>query len=173
MTLALVDQLYFVRASWRDGLADLSRNDAETRIEPMNPISWMVGHLAAHEQTIWLKIPQGRAVDTAVDLCKPGQPAVTPPYDVMLAAWEQIIAETTPYLDALTLNDLTQTLTYEGEPLRESTGTMLHRLIYHYWYHLGEMQAIRQLLGHRDLPAYVGRIPASAQFRTDDQTSHT
>jgi hypothetical protein len=26
------------------------------------------------------------------------------------------------------------------------------------WYHLGESQAIRQMLGHRDLPAFVGNI---------------
>ena len=27
---------------------------------------------------------------------------------------------------------------------------------YHYWFHLGEAYAIRQLLGHRDLPEFVG-----------------
>jgi len=172
MTLALVDQLYFARASWRDGLQDLSHKDAEARVEPMNAISWMVGHLAAHEQTLWLKIAQGRAVDTAVDLCKPGQPAVTPPFDAMLAAWEQIIAETNPFLDALKPDDLTGYLTTEGEPMRESTGTMLQRLIYHYWYHLGEMQAVRQILGHTDLPAYVGHMPETARYRTD-QISRT
>jgi hypothetical protein len=34
----------------------------------------------------------------------------------------------------------------------------LRRVTYHYWFHLGESQAIRQMLGHRDLPAFVGDI---------------
>jgi hypothetical protein len=35
-------------------------------------------------------------------------------------------------------------------------GTLLLRNIYHYWFHLGEAHAIRQLLGHTDLPEFVG-----------------
>jgi len=31
-------------------------------------------------------------------------------------------------------------------------------LTYHYWYHLGESQAIRRLLGHTELPVFVGDI---------------
>jgi hypothetical protein len=27
---------------------------------------------------------------------------------------------------------------------------------YHYWFHLGEAHAIRQMLGHPDLPQFVG-----------------
>ena len=33
---------------------------------------------------------------------------------------------------------------------------MLLRNIYHYWFHMGEAHAIRQLLGHPDLPQFVG-----------------
>jgi hypothetical protein len=29
---------------------------------------------------------------------------------------------------------------------------------YHYWDHLGEAMAVRQLLGHPDLPTFVGDI---------------
>ncbi len=31
-------------------------------------------------------------------------------------------------------------------------------MTYHYWFHLGESQAVRQLLGHRNLPQFVGDI---------------
>jgi len=165
MPVALVDQLYFTRESWRIGLTGLTEREAETAFDPQNSISWMVGHLAAHEQTLWLKIAQGHELDTTVNLCRPGQPAVNPPYDAMLAAWEQIIVAANTYLDALTPQDLQGFLTLNNEPMRESIGTMLHRLIYHYWYHLGELQAIRQQLGHTDLPQFIGRIPESAQYR--------
>ena len=29
---------------------------------------------------------------------------------------------------------------------------------YHYWFHLGESHAIRQMLGHEDLPQFVGNM---------------
>jgi hypothetical protein len=32
------------------------------------------------------------------------------------------------------------------------------RNIYHYWYHTGEAAAVRQMLGHSDLPQFVGDI---------------
>jgi hypothetical protein len=38
----------------------------------------------------------------------------------------------------------------------ESIGTLLYRNLYHYWFHTGEAHAIRQMLGHRDLPQFVG-----------------
>jgi len=32
----------------------------------------------------------------------------------------------------------------------------LMRNLYHYWYHMGEIGSIRQLLGHKDVPEFVG-----------------
>jgi hypothetical protein len=36
---------------------------------------------------------------------------------------------------------------------------MLLRNIYHYWYHTGEAHAIRDMLGHKNLPEFVGEMP--------------
>ena len=41
----------------------------------------------------------------------------------------------------------------------------MQRVIYHYWYHTGENLAIRQLLGHTDLPEFVGNIDDEAPYR--------
>jgi hypothetical protein len=41
---------------------------------------------------------------------------------------------------------------------------MLRRVTYHYWYHTGESQAIRQLLGHKNLPEFVGAIHDQAPY---------
>ena len=41
------------------------------------------------------------------------------------------------------------------------------RNIYHYWYHTGENMAIRQQLGHMQLPEYVGDIDAKADLHFD------
>ena len=48
---------------------------------------------------------------------------------------------------------------------RESTGTLLQRVIYHQWFHNGEVQAIRQLFGHENLPQFVGNIGEEAPYR--------
>ena len=29
---------------------------------------------------------------------------------------------------------------------------------WHYWFHLGEAHAVRQMLGHQDLPQFVGGL---------------
>jgi len=47
-------------------------------------------------------------------------------------------------------------LIVKGKELPANIGTMLTRVTYHYFYHIGEMQAIRQMLGHKDLPTYIG-----------------
>ena len=45
---------------------------------------------------------------------------------------------------------------------------MLQRNFYHYWFHIGEAHAIRQMLGHQDLPQFVGDM-SSAVYRPEEQ----
>jgi len=57
-----------------------------------------------------------------------------------------------------------QQLRWSLEALRrdpESVGTMLYRNTYHYWFHTGEAHAIRQMLGHGELPQLVGNMSAA------------
>jgi hypothetical protein len=44
---------------------------------------------------------------------------------------------------------------------------MLLRVTGHYWFHTGESQAIRQLLGHPNLPDFVGDIGREAPYRPE------
>ncbi|MEM6530392.1 MAG: hypothetical protein AAF653_18980, partial [Chloroflexota bacterium] len=71
------------------------------------------------------------------------------------------------YLDNLTQRDMQTHFMWQGKQEREDIGTMLQRNIYHYWYHTGEAQAIRQILGHDDLIQYVGTIPESANYHPE------
>lgn len=50
-----------------------------------------------------------------------------------------------------------------GKPRREDIGTTLLRNIFHYWFHIGEAHAVRQMLGHADLPQFVGDM-SSVRF---------
>ena len=43
---------------------------------------------------------------------------------------------------------------------------MIYRNTYHYWHHLGEAHAIRQMLGHQNLPEFVGDM-SQALYRPE------
>jgi len=58
-------------------------------------------------------------------------------------------------------------LPLEGKSVGQSVGSALRRITYHYWYHIGETQAIRQMLGHRHLPEYVGDLETLAPYRPE------
>ena len=163
----LVTQLRFTRAEWRRGLQDVSGADAARRVGVINSIGWMVGHLAWQEQAYWLQRAQGKTLVAAVERCGNGQPASTPPVDEMWAAWQTVTAAADPYLDSLTAEALLTR--WEREPTTENIGTKLLRMIYHYWFHLGEAQAVRQALGHTGLPSFVGDI-AQAPYRPESPT---
>jgi hypothetical protein len=154
----LIAQLRFTREEFLRGLEGLSAEDAARRLPPMNSIAWMVGHLAWHEQMLWLERPQERTVAPEVKVCGFGKAAANPPFDAMLAGWRAIVAAADPYIDALTGEKLLAPHPRDPRPEPETTGTSLRRLTYHYWFHLGESQAVRQMLGHTGLPSFVGNI---------------
>jgi hypothetical protein len=161
MTHPLVVQLRFTRSEFKRGLAGLTDADARRRLLPMNCISWMIGHLAWQEQRYWLYRAQGQVLLPELqDLFAYGKPASTPPLEEAWSAWHQITGAVDPWLDALTTEKL-------QAPLAESfssIGTFLRRTTYHYWYHLGEALAVRQMLGHADLPDFVGDIDTLAPY---------
>jgi uncharacterized damage-inducible protein DinB len=163
----LVTQLRFARSEFLRCLEGVSAQDAIRRFEPMNCISWIVGHLASQEQYLWVIAAQGQVLAPGLhQLVGFGQPASTPALDEMWATWHTVTQAADQFLDTLTTKKLQTYLEWEGKPMRESTGTLLLRNMYHYWFHTGEAHAIRQMLGHGDLPQFVGDM-SSAFYRPE------
>ncbi|MDQ7024871.1 MAG: DinB family protein [Anaerolineae bacterium] len=158
MAHPLVEQLRFTRSEWHRGLKDVSAEAAARKLDPMNTIAWIVGHLAWHEQLYWLDRAQGKIIAENVLQCGYGKPASNPPVTEMWDAWHKITEASDVYLDALTTSTLQEHYIVDGKPHPESIGTMLNHLNYHYWYHIGEALAIRQMLGQKDLPVFIGNI---------------
>jgi uncharacterized damage-inducible protein DinB len=155
----LVTQLRFTRNKFVECLKGVSSEDGVRRIMPMNSISWIVGHLANQEQTYWVLLAQERTLIPGLsDLVGTGKPASTPSLDEMWAAWQTITHSADLYLDTLTTATLQTYFIHDGKPRPENIGTMLLRNIYHYWYHTGEAHVIRDMLGHLNLPQFVGKI---------------
>jgi hypothetical protein len=161
-------QLRFTRNEFLRGLEGLTDADARHRFMPMNCISWNVGHLAWQEQRYFLYYAQGQMPLPQVNAAFAyGAPASTPALAEMLDTWTAITRAADPWLDSLTTDKLQQHVIRDGKPSPYIFGSLLQRVIYHYWYHNGENQAIRQVLGHRDLPEFVGDIDGEAPYQPE------
>ncbi len=164
----LVAQLRFARNEFRRGLEGVTEEEGMRRFQPMNCISWTVGHLANQENRLWVLTAQGKTLyPDLADLVGFGRPASTPSLTEMWEAWRTITAAADPYLDSLTPAILQTHLKLEGRRRQENVGTLLMRNIYHYWYHLGEACAVRQMLGHKHLADFVGNM-SSALYHPEE-----
>ena len=167
MTHLLVKQLRFTRQELVRGLQGVTEEEAQRRFGPMNCISWIVGHLANQEQRYWLQKAQNKKLFPGLnERVGYGSPASTPSLAEMWQIWNEVTREADVYLDTLNPLSLKGYVNQSEEQimLDESIGTLLMRVTYHYWYHTGEALAIRQMLGHRDLPQFVGDINLSPYF---------
>jgi len=157
MTHPLVTQLRFARSELIRCMKGVPAEDACRRIAPMNCLSWIVGHLAAQEHFLWIELAQGISIAPGLyKLVGFGQPASTPPWDEMWDIWHTITSKADEYLDSITPEMLGIQLAPQDERADEDVGTLLLRNVYHYWFHTGEAHAIRQMLGHPNLPQFVG-----------------
>ena len=168
MTHPLVDQIFFARKEFQRGLVGITDEEARRRFLPMNCISWNVGHLAWQEQRYWLYRAQGRLpYPRLVAEFAYGAPMSTPSLEEMLGIWRAVTDASDAYLDSLTSASLLEELLADGKQVGQSVGSAMRRITYHYWYHIGEIQAIRQMLGHTGLPQYDGDIETEAPYRLE------
>jgi len=164
----LVAQLYFTRDEWLRGIEGVSSTEAVKHLGPMNCISWLVGHMAWQEQYYWLDLAQGKVLFSELNSrFAYGSPKSSPSLVEVLHMWLEVTSFSRPFLDKLTSADLQEELLRHGKSVGQTLGTAMLRLIYHYWYHNGEVQSIRQLLGHKALPEFIGDIEGRAPYRCE------
>lgn len=156
MMLNIINQLIFARSEFKKGFYSVSEKDGRQRLVPINSIGWIVGHLAWHEQYYWLTRAQGKTlIPEIIEQVGFGKPTSTPSLKEMISYWEKITHASDEFLDRLSESNLLDHMIVRGKELPFNLGTMIFRVIYHYWYHNGEIQALRQLMGHSDLPQFV------------------
>ena len=165
----LIAQLRFTRSEFLRAIKGVTEKDAQKRFLPMNCISWNVGHLAWQEQQYFLNYGQGKVLlpDLAEKFAY-GAPASTPTLKEMLTAWQTITKAADPWLNTLTPARLQEHVRRDGKKIQYTNGNLLQRVIYHYWYHLGENMAIRQQLKHPRLPIFVGQLDSKAPYRPEE-----
>ena len=168
MSHPLVLQLRFTRSEFLRGIKGITEKEASKRFLPMNCLCWNVGHLAWQEQRYFLSFGQGIMLFPMIakDFAY-GSPTSMPSLKEMLSAWKAITKAADPWLDKVTSEMLQQNVISNGKQIQYKYGNLLQRVIYHYWYHLGENMAIRQNLGHKKLPQFVGSIDRKAPYRPE------
>lgn len=165
----MVLQLRFTRSEFARAWQGVGEEDAQRHFPPMNCISWLIGHLAWQEQSYFLQYGQGRLILPEIERrFIYGAPMSTPTLAEMRGAWQAITEAADPWLDTVTTATLQEHVVSQGKPIAYIYGNLLQRVIYHYWYHTGEIMAIRQLLGHGRLPQFVGAIDRKAPYRPED-----
>jgi hypothetical protein len=169
MAHPLAAQLHFTRSEFMRAIKGVSDEDGGKQVPPMNCISWNVGHLAWQEQNYFLYYGLGQKPYPEIEkICAYGAPASTPNLSEMIEAWRSITKLVNPWLDGLTNEKLLQHIVRkDGKPGKRIFGSLLLRTIYHYWYHTGENMAIRQMLGHTNLPQFVGNIDSKASYKPE------
>jgi len=168
MTHPAVEMLRFTRFEWQRGLRGVTEEDGSRHFGQMNSIGWIVGHLAWQEQrTLFLRRKGELLFPDVNELFAFGAPMSTPSLKAMRRAWNTITKAADPFLDSVTTKDLTRDLPLNGKRSGQNLGSALRRMTFHYWFHIGEIQAIRQMLGQKGLPQYVGNLEAVAAYRPE------
>src|SRR5437588_9871515 len=97
----LVTQLRFTRSEWLRGLKPVTAEEATRRFDPINPIAWMIGHLAWQEQLYWLERAQGTTAVPEVKRFGFGKPLTVPALDEAWAGWRAVTRAADQYRDPL------------------------------------------------------------------------
>jgi hypothetical protein len=149
----LVQMLYLTRQEFERNLVGLTDEDARKRFEPMNCISWIIAHVACQHQAYFVDWPKNQNVDSRFQPYGYGAPPSQPSLEEAMTLWKDTCSSSDTWLQTSTKASLQEKC---KNPLAggESWGTLLVRCIFHTWYHMGEINSIRQLLGHR-APQFV------------------
>lgn len=168
MSHPLVDQFRFTRSELMRGLNGVTEEQAARHFGQMNCISWILGHLTWHEQRSFLQRPQDIVLFPKLnEVFAYGAPMSTPSFKEMMETWHAVTNAADPYLDSLNTETLQAELLANGKSVGQTRGSVLRRITYHYWFHLGEILAIRQMIGGKDLPDFVGDIDSEAPYRPE------
>lgn len=151
----------FALSEFGRGLEGLSDDDARRRLTKadgtrMNAISWTACHIAGH----WLNRPEHlqRFASGSDD-------PTAPPLEEARTLLTEARAVTERWLPGADDVLLAQTPDALGG---ESIGTGVIRAVLHTWFHAGEINAIRQMLGHQPID-FVGQLIGSLEWRSEDE----
>jgi hypothetical protein len=144
---------------FRRGIEGLTASEVLVRHEKadgstMNAIAWIVAHVAAH----WTN---ARALASGEEPRAPRPPADGTPPDYAEAL--ELLRTATDDLGWVRAASDERMSTRYPRLDNEMVGTFLMRAVLHTWFHTGEINAIRQLLGHPEI-RFVGAFDGALDW---------
>ncbi len=163
-----VELARFAISEFERNLEGLTDDEARVRAKKadgteMNSISWTIGHIAAH----WIGVS---AYASGEDSQRRFLGPDANPTPLSLSEALEMVGEARTACDWLGgANDKLLSTTREEHIAslggQESIGTALVRVTLHTWFHLGEINAMRQMLGHGEIP-FVGQLIGNLEWRS-------
>ena len=154
----LIDVAQFALSEFDRGLSGLTDGEARVRVtkadgSEMNAISWTACHIGGH----WLWRPErwARFADGSDD-------PTPPPLEEALA----LLREARAFIDGWMPGLDDERLASKGF-LGESIGTAIMRATLHTWFHAGEINAVRQMLGHAEI-SFVGTMIGQLEWQAGE-----
>ncbi|MDQ3396670.1 MAG: DinB family protein [Deinococcota bacterium] len=130
-------------------------DDLERSHHGVNSVAWMVGHLAAQEQAYWLET-RGTVLYRTLTGYRRAVPQRMDDAQTLLAQWREVTSAADVWLTGLSEDDLRRRLPLPGAVVvPENVGSLLTRVIGHYYLHIGQITVVRKMLGY-PVPSFVG-----------------
>ena len=168
----------FALSEFQRGLEGLTEEEVQTRTAKadgtqMNAISWIVGHIASHWLSVAAYATQGEPPTAMRERFLGRNADPTPP---SLSGALQLLGNARAATEwTSTADDALLSTTCRDSPVSRqgNVGTALMRAILHTWFHAGEINSVRQMLGHAEIP-FVGTMVDKLEWRdgrgADDAT---
>jgi hypothetical protein len=155
----------FALSNFERGLENLTDEQARQRMQKadgteMNAISWIVAHLGRH----WLSaglVANGGSIPDKWARFASGSTDATPP---SLAEALEVLHAAQASIDWIAKADEELMARPAGaHDAEENIGTRIMRGALHSWFHIGEINAIRQLQGYPPI-SFVGRMAGQLEW---------
>ncbi len=160
----------FTLEEFERGLEGLSDEDAQIRMKKpdgteMNAVSWTIGHIASYWLFAYALMTQ-EPLPHQGDRLFVGAAAdpTPPPLADMRAMFADAKTRTEAWLPGIDDQLLSAKRDF-GPRADENLGTQLMRGVLHTWFHTGEINTIRQMLGHREI-RFVGPMLGKLEWRS-------
>ncbi len=159
----------FALSEFERGLEGVTDEEARTRISKadgseMNAISWIVAHIAAHWPLVAGFATQAALPEDSAAAYRRTKADPTPP---PLADALKLLGNAKDSIEWISgADDALLSTTRADAPGRENVGTQLMRVVLHTWFHTGEINAVRQMLGHAEI-GFVGRMADELEWRSE------
>ncbi|MBA30388.1 MAG: hypothetical protein CL905_00875 [Dehalococcoidia bacterium] len=146
MDIKIIDQYRITNNQVLNYIDDVTDEESKLIFEPLNCISWTLGHLARYNNLTFAARSRGVEIPNEFKDFENGAPHSQKDLSYVKGLWHKTLSDTEKFLDGLNENDLVKVLDNDSYNV-DNLGTVMTRMIFHSWNHLGEIASVRQLIG--------------------------